>query len=94
MGKTEPDGKRPTFGDWIAEKIYQIAGKTVDPLTVRDLKAHGIELATVTTDLSSGRPYRLPLQTKIHVFSKAEFERLFPAKIVGYLCRVGEKHED
>lgn len=92
-GKTEPTGNGPAFGDWIAQKIDKIAGKSGDPLTIGDLKAHKIDLATVTTDLSSARPYRLPIKTKIYWFSKAEFDRLFPADLVSYLCRVGGKRK-
>lgn len=91
-GKTQ-HGTQLAFGDWIAAKIDAIAGKTDGPLTVRDLRKHGIEVAAMTTDLSSKRPYRLPMETSIHFFSKAEFERLFPAPIVAYMCETGGRRE-
>ena len=90
-GKSLPTKSGLALGDWIARKIDQIAGKSDGPLTVRDLRKHGIEVATVTTDLSSKRPYRLPFETSIHHFSKAEFARLFPDSMVEYLCIAGEK---
>lgn len=92
-GKTQRGSDQLAFGDWIAEKIGVIAGKTDGPLTVRDLRKHDIEVATMTTDLSSRRPYRLPLETSIHFFSKEEFDRLFPENIVSYLCETGGKRQ-
>lgn len=71
------------------------------PLTAGDLmikkkddenaidKDRQITVASVTTDLSSGRPYQLPLGTKVFSFRKSEFERLFPARIVDYLVATG-----
>ena len=89
-GKTRADQDALAFGDWIAQKIDHIAGKEEGPLTVGDLRRNGIEIATVMTDLSSKRPYRLPLETNIHYFSKAEFARLFPDSMVEYLCKTGK----
>lgn len=89
-GKTQAGFDGLAFGDWIAEKIDAIAGKTEGPLTVGDLRRHKIELAAMTTDLSSKRPYRLPLATRIHYFSEAEIRRLFPDRIVDYLCQTGQ----
>lgn len=86
-GKTQGEQDKPAFGDWIARKIDTIADKAGEPLTVRDLRKHDIAVAAMTTDLSSKRPYRLPLETRIHYFSKAEFDRLFPENIVTYLCK-------
>ena len=90
-GKTMPGHSKPGFTDWIADNIDIIAGnlgpdgKPGRPLTCGDLKKKGIEVAAMTTDLSSRRPYRLPMKNKLHFFSKAEFERLFPKRIVDFL---------
>lgn len=92
-GKTQAGAKQLAFGDWIAHKIDLIAGKTDAPLTVRDLRKHGIAIAAMTTDISSQRPYRLPMETSIHFFSKAEFEKIFPEKIMTYLCDLGARRE-
>lgn len=84
---------KPALTDWMAEKIDSIAGLSTGgkvagrPLTVGDLKAHDITIAAMTTDLSSGRPYQLPFQTEIHYFSRCEFEKLFPKRVVDYLAR-------
>ena len=85
--------------EWIADRIDEIAGnldadgKPGKPLTIGELKDCKIEIAAMTTDLSSGRPYQLPLKTKVHYFSRAEFERLFPQRIVDYLCEVGVERQ-
>jgi predicted acylesterase/phospholipase RssA len=84
-------GTGPGLTDWIADKIDVAAGNVgADgalgaPLTIGDLAARGIEVAAMTTDLSSQRPYQLPLRTSIHYFSVAEFRRLFPARVVDHL---------
>lgn len=93
--------KEEAFCEWIADKIDEIAGKTGpggtlgEPLTVGDLDGFGdckgIRVAAMTTDLSSGRPYQLPLKTRTHWFSRGEFEALFPPRIVNYLCAKGER---
>lgn len=69
--------------DWMCKTIQTIAGKPVDEvLTIGDLKGAGIELAAMTTDLSSRRPFQLPLVTAKYWFSEREFRRLFPAHVV------------
>lgn len=75
--------------NWIADRIDQVAGKSVDgdPLTIRELEEAEVELAVMTTDLSSQRPYQLPMRSRHHFFSRSEFEKLFPMRIVEYLCR-------
>lgn len=91
-GRTVGCSAKKGFSDWIADKIDSIAGRNIEgpPLTVGDLKKVGINVATMSTDLSSGRPYQLPLQTNIHYFSRREFEVLFPPRVVGYLCEKGD----
>ena len=36
-------------------------------------------------DLAMRRPYRLPFRDRLHFFSRAEFSRLFPARIVDHM---------
>lgn len=88
-------GSPKGFTDWMADKIDQIAGRDPDgePLTVGELEARGIKVATMTSDLSTGRPYQLPLRTRIHYFNEAEFRRLFAPRIVDYLVRAARKPE-
>lgn len=88
-GLRQGDGG-PGLTDWICDAVDRIAGNLENgdpgaPLTIGRLRQHGIELAAMTTDLSSRRPYQLPLMAKTHYFSKAEFDRLFPARVVAAL---------
>ncbi|HXV28822.1 MAG TPA: hypothetical protein VD840_00675, partial [Sinorhizobium sp.] len=57
------------------------------PLTIGDLEAHDITLRSVTTDLSSRRPYELPFGDRVHNYRKSEFEKLFPPSIMAYLLK-------
>jgi predicted acylesterase/phospholipase RssA len=90
-GTQQPGFSKPALTDWMADKIDSIAGLSLEgapaqkPLTIGDLKAHDIAVAAMTTDLSSGRPYQLPFQTEIHYFSKRDFEKLFPKRVLEYL---------
>jgi len=81
--------RKSALTEWLADKIDLVAGRdlTGDPLTVGQLEDFGIKVAAVTTDLSSRRPFQLPLKSRHHYFSKAEFERLFPPRIISYLTR-------
>lgn len=104
-GLSADEAGPPVFTDWIARSLDEAAGrdpgKGYKPLTVGDLKTAGgwppaggsrtarISVASVTTDLSSGRPFQLPLGTKIFSFRKSEFDRLFPRRIVAYLTAKG-----
>jgi len=90
------EGQR-AFTDWVHEHIESVAGprdpaRTHDaPLTVGDLAQCDIYVASVTTDLSSRRPWRLPLQAGAHAFSVAEVRRLLPAAVLDHLVDKGNK---
>lgn len=82
---TQQEGhSHPGLTDWMHAKVQQIAGKGADepPLLIRDLERHGINLVSMTTDLSTGRPYQLPLKTRVHYFSEKEFCRYFEKDFV------------
>lgn len=87
-GKRQPGHTHPGFSDWIMDGIASISGKKDCYLTVGDLERAdvGIKLAAMTTDLSSGRPYTLPMRSGIHYFSKTEFMRLFDESVVEQMC--------
>ncbi len=98
-GRTIGEAPKLGFSDWIADKIDLISGNVGatgslgDPLTVGQLAKQKVNVATMSTDLSSERPYQLPLQSDIHFFSKSEFEVLFPPRIVAYLCKAGGRRD-
>ena len=80
------------FADWLAQLIQQAAGRNDqdDPLTFGDLdappdNAPPIRLAMITTSLMDQRPYSLPLDTERFFFKRAEWERLFPARVMAFL---------
>lgn len=83
--------------DWLAGLIDRCAG--VDdrekPLTFGDLwgddpEERDINLQMMTTNVTLGRPYRLPLETKRFFFDRVEFARLFPPKVLDWLVACGE----
>lgn len=93
-GTTQNGYDKPAFTDWLTDKIDEVAGNTDRrPLTHGQLKTMGVSVATMTTDLSSRRPYQLPLQSKHHYFSKAEFDRLFPKRVIDAMIEGKQPHE-
>lgn len=95
-GSAQPGGEGPGITEWIADNIDRVAGRDPSgpPLTVGDLRAQGIRLQAMTTDLASRRPYELPLRGGHHCFERGEFERLFPERIVDHLIRRGRPVPD
>ena len=95
-GQTVPGGRGPGMTDWLADTIDRVAGNVDEkgrlgrPLTFGDLKTNHnrcpIELAMITTDLSMKRPYQLPFRDGAHFFSKADFAKLFPARVMKHMC--------
>lgn len=102
----EPD-KGPALTDWLADTIDRVAnyhvvkedeeGEFAKPLTFGDLKAtkdrHEIQLAIMTTDLSTRRPYRLPFREDTHFFDKSEFAELLPDRVIRYMLKHAERCE-
>lgn len=75
---------------WLEEKIRSVAN--IDrPLTFGDLAQRGVNLEMMTTNLTHGRPYRLPAKTKRFFFSPAEMRVLFPESVVQWLVDKGRK---
>lgn len=101
-GLTQPGHGTPGFTNWITDQIDTVAGKTLSrelpPLTIKDLRKQDIQLATMTTDISSQRPYRLPLTDPIFYVRKSEMQRVLPDRVVNYICNPGRaitpRHKD
>lgn len=72
------------LAEWLAAKIDAIAGSD-HPLTFGDLAAHGINLEVMTTNLTHGRPYRMPFESRQFWFSPREMRRLFPERVVQWM---------
>jgi len=79
-------GAFPALTEWLADLIDDLAAKEGDgPLTFGDLRAKGIELRMVTTNVTHRRPHRLPWRSRELLFDPAELRRLFPERIVSWL---------
>jgi hypothetical protein len=102
-----PNRHKP-LTEWLADEFDHIAGKNNprEPLTFRDLSAatsplesdlppdeRGINLEMMTTNLTLGRPYRLPSLggSREFFFDPAEFRKLFPSRIVDWMVESSEK---
>ena len=85
-----PTGKGAALTPWLYEKIQDCAGRDSDtPVTFADLKAGGITLQMMTTDLTEARPLRLPfLAGRDYLFSLDEFAELFPEPVISHLRNV------
>ncbi|MER8408145.1 patatin-like phospholipase family protein [Mesorhizobium sp. M1307] len=85
-GMTQPymPAGHPALTEWLADTIDLVAGRptTAEPLGVKDLQSREIRVQTVTTDITSHRPYVLPMENNLHYFSEREFRSLFPARVV------------
>jgi predicted acylesterase/phospholipase RssA len=81
------DAVEPALTQWLTEIVDQLAGLdgASGPITFGDLAHQNIKLSLMTTDLTHGRPYRLPFgasDVSSFFFKKSDFDRLFPATVV------------
>lgn len=75
----DPDGDPLTFGHlWGARD--DVKGKEFH----RDPSRRDINLEMITTNLTHGRPYRLPFDEGFY-FSRSEMRKLFPEKVVRWM---------
>jgi predicted acylesterase/phospholipase RssA len=77
--------------EWLAQEIDSVAGVTEKPVTFGDLRAAKIHLEVMTTNLTHGRPHRLPLESRHYSFDAAEMRRLFPERIVQWMIDHAEE---
>jgi hypothetical protein len=92
-GTTQPGFDKPALSDWLHEHIQRCAGRTPadPPLTFADLKdadddTRSVALQLMTTDVSSGRPVRLPLPDDNPLwFDADEIARLVPGAVVDWM---------
>jgi predicted acylesterase/phospholipase RssA len=83
-GTKQGDGPEVALIDWLHKQIQCCAGRaTADPpLTFGELREQGITLTMMSTDLSFGRPVRLPDGLTDYLFDPAEMRRRFPESVV------------
>jgi predicted acylesterase/phospholipase RssA len=71
---------------WLAALVDDLAGTEGDaPLTFGDLRAKGIELRMMTTNITHRRPQRMPWTSRELLFDPDEFRRVFPERIVAWM---------
>ncbi len=97
-GLTQPGHTKPALTDWLTDTIDRVAGRSTSgtPLTIHDLETArpAINVKTVTTDLTTRRPYSLPIGPNTYYFSKSEFQKLFPDRVVEHMTRKQEVQGD
>ncbi|MBE0567433.1 MAG: patatin-like phospholipase family protein, partial [Krumholzibacteria bacterium] len=95
------DALQPALTTWLTDTLDEVAGHkrrgqpaTGEPLTFGHLMGPDpafpvLNLQIMTTDLTTGRPHRVPFVGGGFMFSERAFRRLFPARIVDHLVRHG-----
>lgn len=86
-------GQWPALTPWLSDLINRLAGKSREqgPLTFGDLwgarKDGGpdIDLRFMTTSLTHGRPYQLPLEGEQFYYDPQEMRRYFPEWVVAWM---------
>ncbi len=86
-GYVEPcAGKPTTLTEWLNNQINTLAGHPAEkPLTFGDLRRAGVTLKMITTCLTLGRPYTLPLDNNEFYFSPNELRQYFPKTVVDWM---------
>jgi hypothetical protein len=91
----------PSLTSWLTEYLDRLAGvedRDKQPLTFGDLWGQGdernINLEMLTTNLTLGRPYRLPFDTEDFFFDPKEFEKFFPERVVNWMKEKSAKMKD
>jgi hypothetical protein len=88
-GRTVDGSGSPGLTEWLYGTLQALAGRAGqgDPVTYGDLKTAGVELVTITTDISHGTSSAFPLAANGWAFKPDEMSQLFPAEVVDHLVR-------
>ncbi|HET9939273.1 MAG TPA: hypothetical protein VFQ28_10795 [Gaiella sp.] len=79
-------GAAPALTPWLADLIDDLAAKEGGgPLTFGDLRAKGIDLMVMTTNVTHRRPHRMPWTHRDLYYDPARLRRLFPERIVAWM---------
>jgi hypothetical protein len=86
-GRSQPGFEgREALTDWLHGRIQACAGPSLrQPLTLRDLTDKGVNLETVTTDLTLARPVRVPFEFERYQFRPRDLRRVFPDDVVDHM---------
>lgn len=108
-----PSASKP-LTPWLADYLNEVAGRPLNsgPLTFEHLWATRdpdaprlINLEMMTTNLTHGRPYRLPFreddvvkENRLFYFRPDDFQKLFPANIIDWMVKhpraLGEREDE
>lgn len=104
--KPDERAEGPSLVEWLDAALDRAAGRTsADPLTFGELwggdeaerdaaaadpRRRRINLEMMTSNLTHGRPYRLPFGTEIFHWRRGDFEDLFPARVVRWMAERSE----
>jgi predicted acylesterase/phospholipase RssA len=101
-GFVEGPNNVPVLTPWLSRLINETAGMDPDgePLTFGNLwaldennKERLINLEMMTTNLTTGRPHRLPFTQRTFYFDPAEWSKFFPANVIDWLLSKSEDPE-
>ena len=93
-GRTPDGSANLALTDWLHETIQGLAGRgdsgtpegmRKTPVTYGELSRAGIDLLTVTTNISQGTSETFPLQGQTWAFRPDDMRRLFPDDVVEHL---------
>jgi hypothetical protein len=99
-GRTGVEQEGPGLTDWLHARIQSLAGRDdpdVDPerkatpVTYGELAARGINLVTMTTNLTQGSGDVFPMPTGGWAFDPDDLAVLFPADVVEHLTEKGNE---
>ena len=96
-GAASPEPNRPiALVNWLNERINTISGKPPEqPLTFGDLEAAGLNLKTITTCVTLGRPFSMPFETpETFYYSPSEMRLFFPEQVVRWMESCSAKRLD
>ncbi|MGM0384459.1 MAG: hypothetical protein ACQERF_00555 [Actinomycetota bacterium] len=72
---------------WLHDRLQSMAGRSVEdpPVTFGDLARAGIELRTMTTNLTRHQPMAMPWRSGEYFFDPAGMRELFPEDVVQWM---------
>jgi hypothetical protein len=93
-GRTPAGSHDPGLTDWLYDTLQALGGRNDDdvdqeirarPITYGELSGSGIELITMTTDVTRGTAEVFPLRSGGWAFDQEEMRTLFPDEVVDHL---------
>lgn len=94
-GRTAPGSSTPGLTDWLHTTLQSLAGRGDDDVvTYGDLAGVGVDLVTMTTDLTHGTAEPFPLTRRTWAFAEADLRALFPDPVVDHLLRTSPPATD